>query len=225
MQQQWIQIPGGKFVYQVRHRIMEGDCQCEHGPVLVHLPAFEMTRYPVTNGMYRGFIKATGYSGGGNFLQHWRNNHQAGDDLPVVWASLKDARAYAEWVGGRLPTEAEWQYAAGGADGRSWPWGGDFDAARVNGKGGVLMPVDAHPDGESPFGIADMCGNAWEWTESETDDGLHRFALLRGGSCYRGPHFWHMDGGAQPIHSHVKMQLLADNLDRSGMVGFRLVRG
>ena len=65
MQQQWIQIPGGKFVYQVRHRIMEGDCQCEHGPVLVHLPAFEMTRYPVTNGMYREFIKATGYSGGG----------------------------------------------------------------------------------------------------------------------------------------------------------------
>ena len=67
-------------------------------------------------------------------------------------------------------------------------------------------------------------GNAWEWVGGEADDGAHRFALLRGGSCYRAAHFWHMQGGQQPIDSHMKMPLMDGNLNRAATVGFRVAR-
>lgn len=82
--QRWLKIPGGSMVYRVRRRIMEGDCPCEHGPITVNVEAFEMMKYPVTNGMFRNFIESTGYHAEGNFLQHWRNNDfSAIVDMPV----------------------------------------------------------------------------------------------------------------------------------------------
>lgn len=225
LEQKWIRIPGGSMIYRVRHRIMEGDCPCEHGPVLAEVKTYEIMKYPVTNGMFRQFIQETGYKGDGNFLEHWKNaGFDSIEDKPVVYVSLDDAKAYAAYAGGKLPSEIQWQYAAGGADGRRWPWGDDYSADFVNGDGGELSNVDAYPQGESPFGVADLCGNVWEWTDGPVSDGHRLFALLRGGCCYRAAHFWHMEGGAHPVDSHIKMLLLSDELNRAATVGFRCVR-
>jgi gamma-glutamyl hercynylcysteine S-oxide synthase len=97
------------------------------------------------------------------------------DNKPVTWVSLEDARAYAAWAGKRLPHEWEWQYAAQGSDGRMYPWGNDWNASAVPvpDKSRTMRgpdAVDAHPQGKSPFGVMDLVGNVWQWTEEFTDD-------------------------------------------------------
>ncbi|MBM3333165.1 SUMF1/EgtB/PvdO family nonheme iron enzyme [Candidatus Sumerlaeota bacterium] len=89
---------------------------------------------------------------------------------------------------------------------------------------GVTTPVRAFPDGRSPFGCYDMCGNTWEWTESERHDGRTRFCILRGGSFYeaKGSH-WYMDGGPRPRDFAVKFLLMWPGLDRCATIGFRCV--
>ena len=224
---QWIPIPPAKMLYIVRHRIMEGDCQAEHGPVVVELGAYQIQRYPVTNAQYAAFVRETGYhpGDGDNFLLQLRGGlTEKSADLPVTYVSPEDAAAYAAWLGAKLPTQAQWQYAAEGPDRLTWPWGNDFDGSCANGDSPALTPVNRYPRGESPFGVADLCGNAWEWTREIMDDGMHRFALLRGGCYYRAEHFWHMEGGCHPNQSHGKMPLLAGNLNRAATVSFRCVK-
>ena len=221
LQPQWIKIPPGPFIYRVRHRIMEGDCQVDHGPLLLQMPGFEMMCCPVTNAQFRAFVDQTGYApkDPANFLRD-----PSGDDCPVTWVSLNDANAYAQWAGGRLPTDAEWQYAAGGPDCTRWPWGGDYDKTKLNADGATLELACAHPNGASAWGLLDLCGNAWEWMAGPLGDGHHAFALIRGGSHYRARHFWHIAGGPHPVDSHEKVPLLSEALNRSATVSFRLVR-
>lgn len=119
--------------------------------------------------------------------------------------------------------EEEWQFAAQGSDGRRYPWGERMEPNRCNdGASGGTTPVMAFPAGRSPFGCYDMCGNVWEWTESEHSDGRTRFAMLRGGSYYRaeGSH-WYFDGGPQPCDVTAKMLLMWPGLDRCATIGFR----
>ena len=110
-------------------------------------------------------------------------------DRPVVHVSWDDAVAYAEWAGGRLPSEQEWEKAARGIDGRIYPWGDEFDAARCNSREsgiGTTTPVGRYsPGGDSPCGCADMSGNVWEWTASEYEPGSGR-RVLRGGAFSNG---------------------------------------
>lgn len=184
---------------------------------------------PVTNAQFAAFLAAGGYKPrqAHNFLRHWSGGTPppGKGDHPVVWVDLDDARAYAKWAGKRLPFEEEWQYAAQGNDGREWPWGDKFDPERCNGgAAGGTTSVRAYPEGRSPFGVYDMCGNTWEWTESERTDGRTRFAILRGGSWYepKGSD-WYMDGGPKPTNFASKMLLMWAGLDRCGTVGFRCV--
>jgi formylglycine-generating enzyme required for sulfatase activity len=193
----------------------------------VALDAYAMDLTPVTNAAYAAFLKATGYRPRHpeNFLKHWRDGAPPPglEEHPVVYVDLDDARAYARWAGKRLPTEEEWQYAAAGPDARRYPWGNELLPGRANGgESGGTTPVKAFPEGRSSFGCYDMCGNVWEWTESERSDGRTRFAILRGGSYYqaRGSG-WYMDGGPQPADFACKVLLFWPGLDRCATVGFR----
>jgi formylglycine-generating enzyme required for sulfatase activity len=222
----WIPISAKRIIYHVEHRVMEGGCQAEHGPVAIDVPAFEMTKYPITNGMYLRFMRDSGYRPFHEEL--WRGvENQADDrflDFPAVNVNVCDALAYCNFYGYQLPSETQWQRAAGGSDDKTWPWGNEYKPGRANDTSGELTPVDAFPLGQTDDGIMDMCGNAWEWTRSILDDGIHKFALLRGGSCYRASHFWHMEGGSVPVHAHVKFPLLAGSLDCADTITFRCVR-
>jgi serine/threonine-protein kinase len=142
----------------------------------VHLDAFYMDRTPVTNRQFARFLQVTGYRPAhagleaGRFLAHWvRGAIPRGlEDHPVVNVSWNDACAYASWAGKRLPSEAEWEKAARGTDGRKYPWGKAEPGptrAHYGGRHRGTSPVGAYPEGASPYGILDMAGNVLEWCE------------------------------------------------------------
>ncbi len=183
----------------------------------------------MTNERFYRFLQESGYrpEDTRNFLRHWEDGRFREEDRkkPVVWVSHKDAKAFAGWYGMRLLTDYEWQYAAGGTEKYRYPWGDRYDGLKCNDTGEeTLTPVDAYPEGASPFGLCDLCGNAHEWTEEVLDDGMHRFVLLRGGASYRGAHFWHAEGGAKPNNWHLKFQLLNEGMNRCATVTFRCVK-
>jgi len=226
-----IEIPQGEFIYRVEHRIMEGDCQYDHGPRPVKAGPLYVDKFPVTNYLFKIFLDESGYnpSDKSNFLKHWNEGicPSALKEHPVTWVSQTDAKAYAGFYGCRLAKDYEWQYIAGGLEKWPYPWGKFFDPALCNSKSsreGDTTPVDKYPDGAGPFGNMDLCGNTWEWVDDIIDDGMHIFTFLRGGSSYAAPHFWHAEGGPCKNNYHLKMQLLNEGINRSGTVSFRCVR-
>ena len=226
-EQQLVPIKVASFVFRVEHRVREGRCPLfDHGPRPVTLRPYELGRFPVTNDQYATFVRTTGYQPDDkrNFLRHWRDGTppEGMGNHPVVWVSPRDAEAYAAWTGLRLPTDEEWQWAAQGPDARPWPWGDGFETRRCNGSGPGTTPVDAFPEGASPFGCMDMAGNTWEWTAPGWDNGWHRWRLLRGGSYYAAQgSWWYTDGGPCPNQRHLRFQLMGEGLNRCATVGFR----
>jgi formylglycine-generating enzyme required for sulfatase activity len=223
-----VYIQASEYIYRVQHRIMEGDCQYDHGPRTVKVASFYIDKYPITNKRFKEFLDASKYYpiDDCNFLKHWENSTYPSEleNHPVVWVSPTDAKAYAQWRGCRLPSDIEWQYAAGGDYKYKWPWGNKYNHKLCNSEGDTVTPVDRYPDGTSPFGCYDMCGNTWEWVDDLIDDGEHLFTFLRGGCVYKAPHFWHALGGPQPTNHHLKFPLLNEALNRCGTVGFRCVK-
>lgn len=154
-----INIPAGKFLMGYDH----GE-RTEFPEHTVYLDSYQIGKYEVTVAQYRKFCKATGHAmPKPNFSGLvWK------DDQPIGWVTYADAEAYCKWAGGRLPTEAEWEKAARGSDGRLFPWGNtgdyskcviaDVEHAKSGGK-----PVGSYPNGASPYGCLDMVGNASEW--------------------------------------------------------------
>jgi formylglycine-generating enzyme required for sulfatase activity len=182
------------------------------------LSSYAIDLTPVTNKQYEKFLKE-------NFLKHWENGKiPAGkEDHPVVYVDLNDARAYAKWAGKRLPTQEEWQHAAQGPKRLKYPWGNEEwserDEEKNNlcngGQTGGTTSVYAFPEGRSPFGCYDMCGNTWEWTESErSNEGRSRFCYVRG---------WYVLDGPQRCSSAAKFLLIWPGLDRCSTIGFRCV--
>ncbi len=240
-------VPGAKMRLQIRHIRRECGCYPDpgtpkekwndflrghpHDETLTHdytvdVKSFFIDEAEVSNADFDRFLEATGHrpKHPENFLKHWPNGRSPEDlaDHPVVYVDLDDARAYAKWAGKRLPTEPEWQLAAQGTDGRAWPWGNEFDAARCNSAGKGTMPVRSLPDGRSPLGCHHMSGNVWEWTESARDDGHTRFVMIRGGSWYDAKgSIWYIRGGPQPCNHHAKFIRMWPGLDRCATVGFR----
>jgi len=197
----------------------------------MHVTSFYIDKYPVTNAEFKKFLDATHYHPKDdlNFLRHWKDgSYPTGwENKPVTWVSQEDARAYANWAGKRLPHEWEWQYAAQGTDGRLYPWGNEWDggAVPVPDKSRTMRgpdPVDAHPKGASPFGVMDMVGNVWQWTEEFVDEHT-RGGILRGGSYYQPQgSIWYFPQ-AYKLNEHGKLLLVSPSMDRSGGVGFRCV--
>jgi len=185
----------------------------------VSLPAYAIARTPVTNALYAAFVAGVGAPA----PLAWRGATPPAERLehPVVDVSWNEAQAFCDWLarqpavfrdgagaplaargGPRLPTEAEWEHAARGGDGRTFPWGETFAPHRANtrdGGPGATTPVGAYPAGASPYGVLDMAGNVWEWTASldapypyRPDDGREDLMapgrrIMRGG-CYANPH-------------------------------------
>ncbi len=193
------------------------------------LGRFALDETPVTNAMYREFLNDSHYQPARkeNFLKHWVEDQipPGLEEHPVVYVDLDDARAYARWAKKRLPTEEEWQFAAEGPDHLDYPWGNQMEENRCNPNSqGTTTPVRAFPDGVSPFGCYDMCGNTWEWTSNVYSDGRTRFVMLKGGSCYKAEGSgWYPTGGPQKNGFINKFLLMWPGLDRCSSIGFRCV--
>ena len=242
-----IRIPGGKFTFRVHGTEIEGgsdngvDVQYswEDSPRRFHedtmeIKPFYIDKFPVTNAQFKNFLDATHYAprDNGNFLRDWKGGTypEGWGNRPVTWVSMEDTRAYAKWAGKRLPHEWEWQLAAQGADWRAYPWGNNAPARDVEtpipDQGRTMRgpdSVDAHPAGASPYGVMDMVGNVWQWTDEFVDEHT-RAAVVRGGSYYQPQgSIWYFP---QAYHNdeHSKVLLMAPGYDRSGGVGFRCVR-
>ncbi len=205
----------------------------------VTLPAFRITRTVITNRQYAAFISATGHPAPDVSRKVWKSyrlNHPfsrtrrhgwTGDqppagreDHPVVLVSHGDARAYAKWVGGvtkavwRLPGEAEWEKAVRGVDGRRFPWGDEFDPARLNSADTGpfdTVPVGTFSAGVGPFGVLDGAGQVYEWTS--TPLGSARFVVKGGSWDDKGC------GVCRPAARHGRPVDIKHIL-----IGFRLVR-
>lgn len=163
-----VAVPAGSFMMGCND-IVDTNCQANEFPYHeVILSAFAIDRTEVTVAAYTECVDAGGCS-----LPHTMNVvgqecTQAGDDLPVTCVDWFQARDYCEWIGGQLPTEAQWEKAARGTDGRLYPWGNDAATCdHVNMAGcetpGGVVPVGSKPAGASPYGALDMAGNVLEW--------------------------------------------------------------
>jgi formylglycine-generating enzyme required for sulfatase activity len=187
-------VPAGPFLMGS----LEGEAD-ERPAHTVDLAAFYIDRHEVTHSQYAAFIQATGHKA----PIDWPNAKMppALAKYPVVNVTWADADAYARWAGKRMPTEAEWEKAARGTDGRIYPWGNDpakksasgTDALDPKRREGRTFPVGSFPDDLSPYGVMDMAGNVWEWTADwynaypgnstlELEYG-HKYRVIRGGGA------------------------------------------
>jgi formylglycine-generating enzyme required for sulfatase activity len=172
-----ILIPAGEFLMggdPKRDKQTEEDEQPQHS---LYLPDYFIAKTPVTNAQYAVFVQATER----HAPEHWESDNppKGTEGHPVVNVYWEEAVAYCKWLAERtskpyrLPSEAEWEKAARGTDGRIYPWGNNWDAKRCNTEEGgsdFTTPVNQFsPQGDSPYGCVDMAGNVWEWTRSLWD--------------------------------------------------------
>jgi len=168
-----ILIPAGDFLMgtdPAKDKDARDDEQPQH---TLHLPDYYIARTPITNAQYAVFVKATDHE----LPMNWKRRRPPSgkEDHPVVYVSWYDAVVYCNWLAEltskpyRLPSEAEWEKAARGTDGRIYPWGDEWHSERCNSAEagpGDTTSVRAYPAGASPYGVLDMAGNVWEWTRS-----------------------------------------------------------
>ena len=168
----WVPIPEGEFYMGSD---LEADAvaagfdfarRFEIPQQALHVPAFRIGRFPVTNAQWAMFLEKSGYVWADRD-RLWREGLPAGKaDHPVVWVTWHDAHAFCGWAGVRLPSEAEWEKAARGTDKRLYPWGNqtpDASLANFDNHVGDTTPVGHYHRRRDPYGVMDMAGNTWEW--------------------------------------------------------------
>jgi formylglycine-generating enzyme required for sulfatase activity len=218
----------------------------------VVLPEYQIGKYPVTNAEFREFVEAGGYTkkrwwteAGWTWREEenwteprdWDDGQFNKPNQPVVSITWYESLAYCRWFSSetgqsyRLPSEAEWEKAARGTDGRQYPWGNEFEAGRLNSGEGeqtvhATTPVGIYPTGESPYGCLDMAGNVWEWTNTkfrnykynpddgreEPDSGDYDLRVLRGGTY-----------GRDQVGVCCSFRYRVDPRERFVNIGFRVV--
>ncbi len=185
---------------------------------------FWLSRTPVTVAAYAGSVGPTGRKKMPDYPSF--NPGWSKTDHPMVNVSWDDAKAYCQWAGGRLPTEAEWEYAArGGKSGLVYPWGNELGSENANYDSGGTCPVGSYP--ANGFGLDDMAGNVWEWCSDWYDDNYYSLSpdknpqgpssgkvrVLRGGSWFVNP---------RNLRASGRLRLPPDS--RSDFIGFRCAR-
>jgi formylglycine-generating enzyme required for sulfatase activity len=178
-----VNIPEGSFI----RGSSEGTGRSDEMPrEKIYVDAFSIDKFEVTNKRYLAFIAATGHKEPFNVYEEGTLFKVADiHDLPVVQVTWHDAADYCQWVGKRLPTEAEWEKAARGTDGRIYPWGNEepsplhanYDREWAGKE--TLKPVGSLPQGTSPYGVQDMSGNAREWVQDWYDKDYYQQAPKR----------------------------------------------
>lgn len=188
--------------------IAAGDALLDDPVRTVHVNVFAIARAPVTNAEFEEFVGAASH-----ITSRWRKGPASHPAEGLSWA---DAVAYCRWLSVstgkiyRLPDEREWEKAARGAQGRTWPWGNDDDVTRANvreGGRGATTPVGEFTSGASPEGLVDLIGNVREWTNTWADG-----RVLRGGSYLDS-----LAGCTPNVRIRAADELLGH--------GFRVVRG
>jgi formylglycine-generating enzyme required for sulfatase activity len=226
-QPQLVRVPAGKFSMGMNEA-------SDEKPIHeVDLPDFEIGRYPVSNFEYQAFVRESDRLP----PSHWTGAQYPENlgDHPVVYVRWPDAVAYCNWLSRktgqsyRLPTEAEWEKAARGAQGHTWPWGNDWSAAKCNSKEAqrrTTTPTSQFsPDGDSVYGAADMAGNVWEWCSSlyrpypyRANDGRED-SQANGERVVRGGSFADNRESVRGASRHRRLPNIRDNA-----TGFRVVR-
>ncbi|ALA60038.1 formylglycine-generating enzyme family protein [Nitrospira moscoviensis] len=224
-----VAIPAGPFIRGTDQGGFD-----ERPPREIFLDAFAIDRYEVTNHQYAQFAAATGHRKAGPPSRYAKNvGKMRGPNQPVVYVSWDDAQEYCRWKGKRLPTEAEWEKAMRGSDGRLWPWGNTEQPnganwARMNDGYDATAPVGTFKLDVSPYGVMDGAGNVMEWVEDWYAESYYRespdrnppspehgvYRVLRGGG-------YTTSGGDVRITSRSKM--VPDFRDET--IGFRCASG
>ena len=239
----WVDIPAGRFLMGAQKKDPSKpnyDDYADDDEFPVHevmLDGFRMGRYPVTVGEYLRFVEAGGYGeerlwearGFGKWTSPKDWDEQLGHlNRPVVGVSWFEGAAYARWRGCRLPTEAEWERAARGPEGRRYPWGDSAPNTLLanygEGKVGAPTPVGIYPRGATAEGLVDMAGNVWEWC-SDWFGGYSKAAAENprgpasgGARCLRGGSW--LDYG---LFLRCSYRFNNDPVNRGDVFGFRVV--
>ncbi|HNP78377.1 MAG: SUMF1/EgtB/PvdO family nonheme iron enzyme [Cyclobacteriaceae bacterium] len=243
-----VKIPAGTFLFKTTH----GDDFIPYPADAsgnLQMKAYWMDKFPVTNVQYLAFAESTGYQPKDttNYLKHWKHGKipVGQENYPVVYVSREDAMAYAHWAGKRLPTEAEWQYAAQAGTGQEWPWKQSkpvtrklqyvtetltvsslegIDPKLCNLGTGSAYAVGSYPRGANPFGLQDLVGNVWQLTTDIYESGSYTYGILKGGSYFKpSSSWWYVQGGPRELHYRQALLLVSPGFERNATVGFRCV--
>jgi len=225
-----VSVPAGPFIMGTDRPESDAQDRPRH---MARTGAYTIDKFPVTNAQYAMFVAETAHKA----PSHWKGGViPKGFELhPVVLVTWQDAADYCTWSGKRLPSEAEWEKAARGTDGRRWPWGNRMEPKMLNtyNTRGTTTSVLAHMAGASPYGVVDMAGNVSEWTADDfrpykgSQAPTSMFLVDLKGSTYgAAEHYKPLRGGSwksDPFSTSTYHRSYALYGDASNFVGFRCV--